>query len=187
VTRKEKDHKLKRVVIVGAESTGTTSTALQLAEHYRTLWVPEYGRDYTEARRALGAKGAWRSDEFVHIALIQQRNEDEYAKHAHRVLFCDTDALATCVWHERYMYSWSKEVEAIADKRRYDLYIVTQPDIPFVQDRIRDSAHLRDWMTTRFIEEIEKRKVPHILLAGTMEERMKMAIERVDKLLESSS
>ena len=172
-----------RVCCVGPESSGTTTLAQQLASHYGTVWVPEYGRDYTEARKVAGAKYEWKSDEFVHIALKQQEHEDLMAAQARRVLFCDTDALATCIWHERYMGFWSMSVESVANRRRYALYILTQPDIPFVQDRIRDSENLREWMTQRFREELNKRKQPWLLVQGKMEDRLKSAIAAVDRLL----
>ena len=57
---------VKRVVIIGAESTGKTTLARALAEHYKTPWVPEFGRFYTEARQPSWAP--WRSDEFTLIA-----------------------------------------------------------------------------------------------------------------------
>lgn len=172
-----------RVCLVGAESTGTTTLAQRLAAHYHTLWVPEYGRDYTEARKVAGARYEWKSDEFVHIALKQQEHEDMMAAQASRILFCDTDALATAIWHERYMGFWSHPVEHIADRRRYALYILTQPDIPFVQDRIRDSELLRGWMTERFRIELTRREYPWLLVQGDMEVRLQMAITAVDRLL----
>jgi NadR type nicotinamide-nucleotide adenylyltransferase len=175
--------KVLRVCCVGAESSGTTTLTQQLAAHYGTVWVPEYGRDYTEARKVAGAKYEWKSDEFVHIALKQQEHEDIMAAQADRVLFCDTDALATCIWHERYMGFWSFAVENIAERRRYALYILTEPDIPFVQDRIRDSERLREWMTQRFRTELNRRNYPWILVQGAMEDRLRIAIAAVDRLL----
>ena len=178
---------LLRICLVGAESTGTTSLAQKLAAQYDTLWVPEYGRDYTEARKVAGARYEWKSPEFVHIALKQQEHEDLVAKQARRVMFCDTDALATAIWHERYMGSWSQEVEAIAERRQYALYILTQPDIPFVQDRIRDSELLRGWMTDRFRVELTRRNRPWILVQGPLEVRLALCIQAVDRLLAGES
>jgi HTH-type transcriptional repressor of NAD biosynthesis genes len=172
-----------RVCVVGAESTGTTSIARDLAARYHTVWVPEYGRDYTEVRKIDGQRVDWRSDEFVHIALQQQENEDAMARRAQRVLFCDTDALATAVWHERYLGNWSREVEAIADRRKYALYFLTAPDIPYVQDRIRDGELLREWMTDRFRVELTRRGHKWVYLAGSLEQRMQTAIQAVVKLL----
>jgi len=178
---------LLRVCLVGAESTGTTSLAQKLATQYGTLWVPEYGRDYTEARKVAGARYEWKSPEFVHIALKQQEHEDLVARQARRVMFCDTDALATAIWHERYMGSWSNEVEEIAERRQYALYILTEPDIPFVQDRIRDSELLRGWMTERFRVELTRRNRPWILVKGPIEERLALATKAVDRLLSGES
>lgn len=176
-----------RVCLVGAESTGTTTLAQRLAAHYETVWVPEYGRDYTEARKVAGARYEWKSPEFVHIAVKQQEHEDTVAAQARRVVFCDTDALATAIWHERYMGSWSREVEAIAERRQYALYILTEPDIPFVHDRIRDSELLRGWMTDRFRVELTRRNRPWILVKGPMEQRLALAIAAVDRLLAGKS
>lgn len=176
-----------RVCLVGAESTGTTTLAQKLAAHYHTVWVPEYGRDYTEARKVAGARYEWKSPEFVHIAIKQQEHEDLVAKQARRVMFCDTDALATAIWHERYMGAWSQEVEEIAERRQYALYILTQPDIPFVQDRIRDSELLRGWMTDRFRVELTRRNRPWVLVQGPLQERLGLAIRAVDRLLAGES
>jgi len=176
-----------RVCVVGAESSGTTTLARKLAEHYKTLWVPEYGRDYTEARKVAGAKYEWKSEEFIHIALKQQEHEDMMAEQASRILFCDTDALATCIWHERYMGFWSTAVESIANRKRYALYIITQPDIPFVQDRIRDSELLRGWMTDRFRVELTRRGYPWILVKGSYDDRWDRATTAVDRLLAGES
>ena len=176
-------HFCKRVCLVGAESSGTTTLARQLAQHFNTIWVPEYGRDYTEVRKIDGRRIRWRSEEFVHIAEVQQSNEDAMARFADRVIFCDTDALATAIWHERYMGYWSVDVEKIAERKKYDMYFLTKPDIPFVQDRIRDSELLREWMTDRFRVELTRRGHPWLLLDGALDQRLQTAISMVEELL----
>lgn len=180
---------VKRVAIVGAESTGKTTLAQALADHYRTVWVPEYGRKYTEvkvgAERFFGYQ--WRSEEFTQIAQRQIELEDEMAEKANRVLICDTDPLATAIWHERYMQTLSPEVEALANARRYGLYLLTDTDIPFVQDGIRDGEHLREWMTGRFRQQLQLRLARWILLQGTHEERMRTATSAIDRILNRSS
>ncbi|HKY04356.1 MAG TPA: ATP-binding protein, partial [Blastocatellia bacterium] len=61
---------MKRVCLVGAESTGKTTIARALAEYYKTVWVPEYGREYSE-EHLTGRGYRWRSEEFTHIAARQ--------------------------------------------------------------------------------------------------------------------
>jgi HTH-type transcriptional regulator, transcriptional repressor of NAD biosynthesis genes len=177
--------RVKRVAIVGAESTGKTTLAQNLAQHFHTVWVPEYGREYTEVtvdpEAVFGYQ--WKTEEFVHIARRQLELEDQLAEQANRVLICDTDALATAIWHERYMGSKSSEVEDIAANRSYDLYLLTDVDIPFVQDGIRDGEHLREWMTERFRQELDARHLPWILLQGGYDQRFRTAVTAIEKLI----
>jgi len=180
-----------RVCVVGAESSGTTTLARALAAHYGTGWVPEYGRDYWEekmARAGLDGSGspeasaAWRTEEFVHIAREQARREDEAARAADRVLIADTDPFATEIWHDRSLGSRSPVVAAVAAARPRppDLYIVTDVDIPFVQDGTRDGEHARSWMHGRFLEELRARALPHIVVSGPREERLRAAAAAID-------
>ncbi len=197
---------VKRVCVVGAESTGTTTLAQQLAAHYHTLWVPEYGREYSERLAAEGVDlwhYRWRSEEFTYIARLQLEREDAAAEKvaannatdenstakdaANLLLICDTDALATAIWHERYMGIRSPEVEAMAMARHYDLYILTGCEIPFVQDGIRDGENIRQWMTNRFEEELWREQRPWIKVSGAADERLKTAIAAVDAILNPST
>lgn len=170
----------KRVCVVGAESTGTTTLARALAEHYRTAWVAEYGREYTE-RRPAGAP--WTSDEFLHIAEEQARREDRAAREANRLLLCDTDPFATAIWHRRYVGARSPEVEAFAARRRYDLYLLTGDEIPFEQDGTRDGEHVRHWMHELFVHDLTATGRPWVLVRGSHEERLRVAVERVERVL----
>ncbi len=179
-------HYVKRICIVGAESTGTTTLSQDLAVHYRTTWVPEYGRSYSEKKLArAGSMNAitWSTDDFIHIARTQLLKENEAARNANQILICDTDALATVVWHERYMGHWSEQVAVISNERRYDLYILTDCDIPFVQDGTRDGEHMRQWMTARFQEVLTQRGEKWILVSGSRAARLRSAITAIDPLL----
>ena len=173
----------RRVCVVGAESTGSTTLARDLAVHYRTAWVPEYGRFYYEGRMHSPGAAEWDTSEFVRIAREQQRLEDALARHANRVLICDTDALATCLWHERYVGCRSAEVERIADERRYDLYVLTGDEIPFEQDDTRDGEHIRHAMHARFEQVLSERGAPWLLVTGTRAQRLERAVREIDALL----
>lgn len=176
---------IKRVAIVGAESTGKTTLAQELAQHFKTVWVPEYGREYTEVSvgREAFFQYQWRDEEFIHIAEKQIELEDRLAKTANRVLICDTDVLATCIWQQRYMGHVSPEVEKIAGQQHYSLYLLTDCDIPFMQDGLRDGEHLRQWMTQRFRDEFARRQLPWILIYGSHEQRLRFAIDGIEKVL----
>lgn len=174
---------VKRICVLGAESTGTTTMAMALAEHYQTTWVPEYGREYSEIKMGDNYTGEWESEEFVHIAWEQARREDEAARTANRVLICDTDPFATTLWHLRYTGRRSPEVEDIARDRHYDLYLLTGDEIPFVQDGLRDGEQIRHWMHQQFVDELTASGRRWALLRGSHPARLAHAVTLIDDIL----
>jgi NadR type nicotinamide-nucleotide adenylyltransferase len=171
-----------RVCIVGAESTGTTTLAKSLAEHYGTVWVPEYGRVYSEGKFTGKNKDSWKTEEFEHIAQAQNDMENSLAEISAGLVICDTNAFATEVWHERYLGFRSKKVADIAKQCIPDLYILTNDDIPFVQDGVRDGERIRHWMHAKFIERLEDIDIPYIIVAGSPEQRMLDSIKAIGQL-----
>jgi HTH-type transcriptional repressor of NAD biosynthesis genes len=192
----------RRVAVVGAESTGKTTLAHELAAalrarggaHGATRVVPEIGRDVTidklaRARAAAALAGAprprveslvWETADFVAIAAAQNAREDAEARLGGPVLVCDTDARATGVWHERYVGARAAEVEAAA--RPTDLTLLTHPeDVPFTQDGLRDGARLRGWMTDTFVERLAGSRWRWV--RGAREDRLAAALAAVDELL----
>lgn len=173
----------RRVCVLGSESTGTTTLSRDLAKHYRTVWVPEAGRAYWEGRRHTERAASWDTDEFVRIARMQIRAEDDLARLANKLVVCDTDALATHVWHRRYRGEYSSAVEALADSRSYDLYLLTEPDFEFVQDGTREGRSIRDEMHEWFRAVLEQKKRNFIGVAGSPEHRLSQSIESIEPLL----
>lgn len=171
----------KRVVIVGAESTGTTTLARDLATALGTCWIPEYGREYSLTKQAAG-ESAWDTSEFAVIATEQNRMEEEAARHCNRLLICDTDSFATTLWHRRYMGFDSDEVREIADARKADLYLLTGDEIPFVQDGLRDGEHIRHEMHRWFEDALREQPFPWHLIEGSREDRLAKALGFVRNL-----
>lgn len=177
---------VKRICIVGAESTGTTTLAQDLAKYYRTNWVPEYGRTYYEGKMFVENGAQWSTQEFEHIAHLQNVMEDQLARTANKMLICDTDSFATSIWHERYMGHRATSVDELSSGRNYDHYILTDTDIPFVQDGTRDGQHIRQQMHERFITRLTEEGKPFTIVSGSREARLKKAIEICDQTLQKS-
>lgn len=176
----------KRICIVGSESSGTTTLAMALAEHYQTIWVPEFGRLYTEAKLKASGGLNWQTEDFIFIAQQQNELEDQLARSCNKVLICDTDAFATSLWHERYLGFMSNEVDALSRMREYDLYILTDVGIPFVQDGTRDGKAIRENMHRRFEEELNLRNKRFVVLKGDPEIRLEKAKELCDNILKQN-
>jgi len=169
-------HYTRRVLVTGAESTGTTTLAAALAERFDTAWVPEYGREYSVPKDRRGEP--WSSAEFLHIALTQQAREDAAAATANRVLFCDTDALATAIWHEQYLGFFAAAVAAASWSDRHELVLLTEPDFPWTDDGTRNSDEVRAWMHHRFLAELRSRGRRAWPVSGSPAERLDQA-ERI--------
>lgn len=172
-----------RVVVLGAESTGSTTLAEALAEHVGTLWVPEYGREYSAIREG-GLTAPWRSDEFDVIVDRQMALEDRARREVPvPVLVCDTDVLATALWHERYVGAAAQRLHEVASAHPPLLYVLTGDEIPFVQDGMRDGEHIRHEMQQRFRDVLAAQDVPWIEVRGTVAERVSTAASALSPLL----
>jgi HTH-type transcriptional regulator, transcriptional repressor of NAD biosynthesis genes len=171
---------VKRVLLVGAESTGKSTLAAALAETYGTLWNPEYGRPYTEIGRDPAAP--WTSAEFTSIARLQCWYEDFLAGFARRVLFCDTDAFTTALFHDAYL---GHPTDAFAElvSRPYDLTVVCGTDVPWAHDGIREFEEIRAWMHERYLDHARAAGRPWLLVEGPPEFRLAAACEAVDRIL----
>jgi nicotinamide riboside kinase len=195
----------RRVVLVGAESTGKTTLARDLCAALvarggafaSTRWVPEYGRDYTvaklererarasrERREAPGMDAlVWTSDDFLAIAREQNVLEDRESRLTGPVLICDTDAFATGLWHERYLAARSAEVEALAILQP-SLYLLTHhDDVAFEADEIRDGERFRACMTDAFVERLRGTAHRLVSVRGTRDERVAAALVAIDDWL----
>ncbi|WP_037607230.1 AAA family ATPase [Streptacidiphilus rugosus] len=197
----------RRVVVLGAESTGTTTLSRDLAAalrtrggaHGGTRWVPEYGRELTAAKLASArgrARGLglpepsvfdidWDDSDFDLVCRRQLQAEQRAARDGGPVLVCDTDALATTVWQERYRGAVTDSVRAFAAAvPPRALYLLTSPEgVAFDDDGLRDGEELRPWMTGRFREVLAAQDVPWLELTGDREQRLTAALAAVDRIL----
>ena len=174
-------------MLLGVESTGKTTLAQKLAQHFHTEWVAEYGREHGE-RKVAGLTmedplPAWDFDEFMHIAMEQKRREDLSARRANKVLICDTNAFTTGTWYERYRNTRDVQVDALGAQDKVDLYLLTAPDVPFLQDGFRDGEKIRHWMHERFVAQLAQLAVPYLILSGPFPDRDRTAVESVAALL----
>ena len=174
-------HFVKRVCIIGAECTGKTTLTEKLARDFETRWVPEYGKDYAAGKLTAGDWGNWTLEESVHIAREQQRREDEAARSANKLLFCDTNTISTAVWHE--MLVGDRPALWPVEPPKAELYLLTYPDIPYIPSPLRTFEHKRFWMHERLEEEIKKTGRECVVLEGDFDERDTQAREAVESLI----
>ena len=198
-----------RVVVVGAESTGTSTIAQALAAEYRrrggvwarTRCVTEAGRDYTvtkwqQARTAAAAAGRadpplteleWTPADFDAVAAAQTHRENEAAVAGSPLLVCDTDAFATSVWERRYLGERARGLQpwATTDLPRHDVYLLTSHEgVPWHDDGLREGdLEVRASMTGWFAQALTAVGHSWVLLTGSVDERLALAVRVTDAVL----
>jgi NadR type nicotinamide-nucleotide adenylyltransferase len=168
---------VKKIVIIGPESSGKSTLSSQLAGHYQTIWCPEYARDY------LTEKGRhYNYDDLLNIAKGQQSLEEKLLPEAKNGLyFIDTNQYVMKIWCEMAFgqcHSWI--LQQIA-KNHYDLYLLCKPDILWVEDELReypDSA-FRHKLYLMYKDLLVNNGTPWAEIDGEWEGRLQKAIESI--------
>jgi len=168
-------HYVKRIILTGPESTGKTTLAKQLAEHFQTNWVPEYGREHFVAHN-----GKLSIDDISIIASTQLEREELAAIESNRFLFCDTDLIVTQVWSEIYFQKSPEWIVSHNHLKKYDLYLLMDIDIPWEDDGTREFPNLREFHFKRLKEELDSHQLNYCVISGTGEERLKSAVNEIE-------
>ena len=179
---------MKKIVIIGPESTGKSTLCEQLAQHFKTLWCPEFAREYLQTNGP-----GYTYDDLLSIAKGQLALEDKYTQivtgseldtHSSSLLFIDTDMFVMKVWSE---FAFGKCHRYILDQiaeRKYDLYLLCKVDLPWIKDELREypDPETRHQLHLIYTDIMVNQSIPFIEISGNYEERLKKAIEAVNDL-----
>ena len=183
---------LKKIVILGPESTGKSTLCEQLAQHYGTTWCPEFAREYL-----LSNGTNYDFDDLGIIAKGQLALEDEYTTMlernslpmleagGHLPLFIDTDMYVAKVWCEFVFEKCHRFILDEIVERKYDLYLLCNIDLPWVADELREYPDIE---SRRKLYKIYKdlminQSTPWVDISGDYDQRLQKSIAAVDKLL----
>jgi NadR type nicotinamide-nucleotide adenylyltransferase len=169
---------LKKIVVIGPESTGKSTLCEQLADRYKTEWVPEFARNYLlEIRRP------YSYEDLLYIAQGQLKQEDHIcATIKTSMVFIDTDMYVMKVWCE---YVFKKCHPFILDqivKRKYDCYLLCNTDLPWVADELREYPDLesRERLYHMYKDLMINQSTSWIEIAGDYEQRFQKAIDFIN-------
>jgi HTH-type transcriptional regulator, transcriptional repressor of NAD biosynthesis genes len=173
---------VKKICFFGSESTGKSTMAKILAEHYQTEWVPEMARDILGDRRC-------EITDFPQIAYTQTGEVLRKTLSANKILLCDSDLIITELYARIYFNECPQVVLDLQKIIHYDLYLFFEIDVPWVADGTRDlgdpevRARMRDLFKNALIE----RHIPFVTISGNWEERKAKAIAAIDNAIQDFS
>ena len=169
---------VKKIAIVGPESTGKSTLAQALAEHYKTVWVPEYARGYLDQLLI-----PYDQSDLIKIANGQLRLEDEWLNDANKLMLCDTNLIVIKIWSEFKFGTCAAEILKKMESRKYDLHLLTNIDLPWQPDPQREHPDKRQELFDRYEAELKKQKINYTIISGANQGRIESAIKEVDEYL----
>jgi NadR type nicotinamide-nucleotide adenylyltransferase len=175
---------LKKVVIIGPESTGKSTLCDNLARHYKTSWCPEYAREYLLQRGM-----DYTYDDLLTIAKGQVLLEDEHSQtiteniaNPASLLFIDTDMYVMKIWSEFVFGKCHPFILKNILERKYDLYLLCKDDLPWISDELREypDAGTRHQLFLMYQDHLINQSTPWELISGDHQNRFRKAIEAIE-------
>lgn len=167
---------LKKIAILGAESTGKTSLARSLALRFQTVWVPENTRDYFSVQ-PLEVK----LDDIGNIIREHLAQENRLQHNAEQFMFTDTELIMAKVWCIDSNGTCPKWIENEITRHKYDLYLLTANDLPWIPDPARINAQRRDYFFNWYKRELDANNLPYEIVTGRYEARLLSAVTAMRK------
>ena len=167
-----------RVVVTGSESTGKTTLAARLADHYGAAWTPEFSRGYAAAK-----PGPLDAGDVEPIARGQVALEDEAIARAGRLVIHDTDLLSTAVYAAHYYGRVPPWIGETLRARLPHLYLLLDVDVPWLPDPVRDRGDRREHLHALFADAVRATGVPFVEIRGDWDERFRRAVAAIDAVL----
>ena len=169
---------VRRIAILGAESTGKTSLCEALAEHYETVWVPEYAREYFNHSDIYN----YTTDDLVAIAKKQLEIERAMQSIARRFLFSDTSLITLKIWADLEFKNTPDFISEHLADIKYDHYLICNNDLPWEKDEQRQNKFSRELIFDMNRKEVQELSGNYSIIKGTETERLKNAIEIIEGL-----
>ncbi len=169
---------IKKIAIIGPESTGKSTLARELAHNYNTCWVKEFSREFFEKRAY-----SYEIDDLITIAKGQILNEENACKSANELLFCDTDIITIKVWSEIVFNKVPEWINQKVKSHTYPLYLLCNIDVDWEPDKLRNNYHNRQYIYRLFVEELNKHSLNYKVINGLGGIRLNNAISIVEDFL----
>ena len=181
---------IKKIAIIGPESTGKSTLSKQLAEHFHTLWCPEYAREYLLQNGIEYnyddllkiAQGQLVMEDYCESVVMDQFSAKNSESPIHNpLLFIDTNMYVMKVWYEYVFGRCDQLVLNEITTRSYDLYLLCKIDLPWIAEPMREYPDEKSRMElyNMYKDILINQKTSWSEISGTYNERLQEAIDAV--------
>ena len=166
------------IAIVGPESTGKSTLAMALADHFKSICVPEYSREFLDKMDR-----SYQQADLLEIAKGQLVAAENGRSRADQLLFLDTDLFVIKIWSEFKYGVCDPRILKMLDDSKADYYLLTSPDIPYEDDPLRENPEDREELFKIYHHELIAAGVDFEIAKGDLNERLQQAIRVTNELL----
>jgi NadR type nicotinamide-nucleotide adenylyltransferase len=170
-----------KIAIVGPESTGKSAMSAYLAQHYQTVWVPEFARGYCEA---LTGDCTWQDE--INMFHGQLALEEELIPKANKLLICDTTFITIKIWSDEMFGQAPPEVLEFLPQHPYNLYLLLNIDLPWQDDPLRNFPTKREHFMDVWHRELHALNANYVVISGIGQPRYDAAVNAINGFLKES-
>lgn len=171
-----------KIAVIGPESTGKSNLSEYLANHFNCYWVPEFAREYcAQLDRECDMQdelnifyGQLKKEREIFIKSLAANKE---------LLICDTTIVTVKVWTEHVFKTCPDVVQKEFNHRHYDLYLLTNNDLPWEDDPLRNFPNEREYFFNLYLNILQENKLNFSIVSGVNLERYQNAVNAVNEFL----
>lgn len=167
-----------KIYLTGPESTGKTTLAKTLSEHYSCPWVPEYARQFLQER-----EGKYQFEDIEQISRCQLNLENQLGSSAPSMIFTDTDQLVLYIWSLHKFGNLSIPIEHRLKDQKGGLHLLCSPDLPWEPDPLRESPNERPQLFEEYKAALDAFKLNYAIIDGLGKERLENAVLKIETFL----
>ena len=167
-----------KIAILGPESSGKSTLAAELADHFHTSYAKEIAREYLDQQ-----KGEYILEDLLKMARMQLEEEETKEQLANGFLFCDTNLLNFLIWSEVKFGRVDEQLKELWNPLSYQLTLLCYPDLPYEEDALREHPLEADQLHLFHLHEeyLKSSNSNYVVIKGIGKERLQNAIKAIDE------
>jgi nicotinamide riboside kinase len=173
---------IRKIAILGPESTGKSWLAEQLASHYQSSWVPEFARTYLNS-----IQRNYTIQDIEFIAQNQFHKNLLESEKSTDIYFADTEMIVCYIWASYVSEVVPESISKLCLLQNFDLYLLCDIDLPWEPDPLREHPHKRKELFDRYVAELETRNLPYTVISGFGDIRLEHAVSSIETWFKNTS